>query len=87
MPTQRLRLGMAYLGGSDEKGQAAGGREEADGDWEHGVEAFYGAEGDDVGGGGEVFGAAVEYIDVRRCNATGGFAQERGFFVVGLDEC
>jgi len=48
---------------------------------------FYGAEGYYVGGRvGVGFGASGEYIDVRQCESSNDFAQERRFLLVGLDQ-
>lgn len=47
---------------------------------------LYGSEGDDVGLGGEGFGAGGYYIDVRQCKGTDDFAKKGGFLVIRFDE-
>jgi hypothetical protein len=49
------------------------------------VEFFYGAEGDDLGAAGVVFGASGEDFDVGQFKSADGFAEECGLFLVGVD--
>jgi hypothetical protein len=78
---------LGELGGGDQEGEASGGGEERGGYGEDVGEAFDGAEGDYVeGGGGEGFGADVLYIDVRQCKGAGEFAEEGGFLLIGFDQ-
>jgi len=78
----------AKLSGADQQSQAASGDDQAGGDGECATESLDSAEDDDVerGVGGEGFGTAGEYIDVRQCKGTDKFTQEGGFLVVGLDQ-
>jgi hypothetical protein len=85
MKIVRLIAGWGYLGIADQKGQAAVGRYKAGCDWEDLIEAFYGAESDDVGWDGEAFRTAGEYIDVGQCKGADYFAEEGGLFLIGLD--
>src|SRR5216684_8227132 len=81
--------GCVLLRGTDQEGEAPSGNEERGGDPERVFEALDGAEGHDVEasmGAGEIFGAAVEYIDVRQCKRAGCLAEERGLLVVGFYE-
>lgn len=77
---------MGFLGGADQQGQAAAGADQGGGGGKDRVEALDGAEGDQVEGGGQGFGAGGLYIDVRQCKGAGNFAEEGGLFVVGLDQ-
>lgn len=78
---------MGRLGHADQEGEAAGRSQEAGGDWQDGVEALHGAEGDGLKpASGKGFGADVLYIDVRQCKRAGNLAKERRFFLIGLDE-
>jgi hypothetical protein len=76
----------AYLGIADQEGEAAVWPYQAGGDWKDFVETLYGAEGHDICFGGEVLGAAGEYIDVRQCKGANYFAEECGFFLIGFDQ-
>ena len=77
---------MDFLGGADQQGKAAAGADQGGGGGKDRVEALDGAEGDQVEGGGQGFGAGGLYIDVRQCKSAGDFAEEGGLFVVGLDQ-
>jgi hypothetical protein len=82
---------MGDLGRTDEEGQCSLGGKKGDGMGEDGVEAFDGAEGNEVGFGeggvgGEGFGAGGNYIDIRQCKCAGNFAEEGGFFMIGFDQ-
>src|SRR5712671_68667 len=81
--------GGALLRGTDQEGEAPSGNEERRGDLEGVFEVLDGAEGHDVEasmGAGEIFGTAVEYIDVRQCKTAGYLAEERGLLMVGFDQ-
>jgi hypothetical protein len=75
-----------FLGGADQEGQTAGWCYQTGGCGEDGLEALYGAEGDQIELGGKRFGARVLYIDVRQYKGAGDFAEEGAFLVVGFDE-
>jgi len=79
-------MGLRFLGGADQKGQASGWLDQGGGGGEDGFETFDGAEGDYVVASGEGFGAGILYIDVRQCKSAGDFFQERGFLVIGFDQ-
>lgn len=78
---------MILLGGANQERQASGGLDQGGGYGQDGVEAFDGAQRDQVEGGwGKGFGAHVLYIDVRQCKGAGKFAEEGGFLVAGFDQ-
>src|SRR6266849_2914963 len=78
---------MVDLGLADEERKAAGGSDQTSGGGQDSVEAFDGAEGNDIGSSREVLGAAGEYIDVRQCKNADDLAQEGGLLLVGFDKC
>jgi len=81
--------GCVLLRGTDQEGEAASGDKERGGDLKGVFEVLHGAEGHDVEGSpgaGEIFGAAVEYIDARQCKRADYLAEEGGFLVVGFDK-
>jgi hypothetical protein len=54
------------LSGADQEGEAACGQDQAGGGGEDEFELFVGAQGDQIGAGGEVLGAAVEDGGIRK---------------------
>ena len=85
--TWKDRAGLILLGGADQEGEAAGRGKERGGDRKNRFETFDGAKRYYVeGAAGHGLGAGVLYIYVRQCKGAGYFAEEGGFFVVGLDE-
>lgn len=75
------------LGGADQEGEAAAWPHQPGRDREDRFEALHRAKGDHVeGAAGKGLGARALYIDVRQCKGAGDFAEEGGFFLVGLDQ-
>src|SRR5258708_30608819 len=77
--------GCVLLRGTDQEGETASGDKERGGDLEGVFEVLHGAEGHDVEGSlgaGEIFGAAVEYIDARQCKRADYLAEEGGFLTL-----
>jgi len=82
----RQRLGLGNLALADQDGDTALGQDSLGGSRENGIETLDRAQGDELGFGGEGFGALGGYIDVRQCKAADGFAEEDDFLVLRLEE-
>ena len=80
-------FGGLELGFADQEGGAAFGANETNCDWQDGLKAFDGTKSYSVGGGGwDILGAGIYYIDVCQCKDAKDFAEEGGFLLVGLDQ-
>lgn len=82
-------LRRSHLGGADQQRQAASRGEQASGEIERRLEAFDGAQGDEVEaafGGGELFPAAGEDFDLLQLKPARHLAEEGRFLVLRFDQ-